>query len=120
MLFGDDFEQHCRVLTMATYRGEWPVNRLAQGEDVTTAMPVQGLYLVGDAVKPAGYLMVEGVAQSVNYALDALNSASETMQPDDARKRHVLSPPPRRNALRWLWKAPGNADRVSTQGAKLS
>ena len=35
--------------------------------------PVQGLYLVGDAVKPSGYLMVEGVAQSVNHFLDFLD-----------------------------------------------
>jgi phytoene dehydrogenase-like protein len=115
-LFGDAFEQHCRVLTMATYRGEWPVNRLAQGEDVATSMSVQGLYLVGDAVKPSGYLMVEGVAQSVNYALDALDATQETTRSDNAGKHHVLPPPPRRNALRWLWKAPGNANKVFIQG----
>src|SRR5438445_836615 len=73
MMFGETFEQHCRILTMSVYRGEWPVNRIAQGADVPSNTPVQGLYLVGDAVKPSGYLMVEGVAQSVNHFLDLLD-----------------------------------------------
>jgi len=105
MMFGKTFDTHCRILTMGTYRGEWPVNRTAQGEDAHTATETQGLYLVGDAVKPSGYLMVEGVAQSVNQFLDVLDEKS----PAQARVRHVLPPPPRRHALRWLFKAPGNA-----------
>lgn len=114
-LFGEDFEQHCRVLTMSAYRGEWPVNRLAQGADVGATTALQGLYLVGDAVKPAGYLMVEGVAQSVNQFLDLLD-ALETGQtadppgsPRTRQPRNVVSPPPRLKALRWLWEAPGNS-----------
>jgi phytoene dehydrogenase-like protein len=107
MLFGEDFDRHCRVLTMGTYRGEWPVNRIAQGEDVTPETPLRGLYLVGDAVKPAGYLMVEGVAQSVNRFLDLL----EELDRGTARRgSHTPAPPSRLNALRWLWKAPGNAN----------
>lgn len=106
-LFGEDFDKHCRVLTMGTYRGEWPVNRIAQGEDVTPETPLRGLYLVGDAVKPSGYLMVEGVAQSVNRFLDLL----EELDKDMARRgSHMPAPPSRLNALRWLWKAPGNAN----------
>src|SRR5258707_1224066 len=58
-LFGKDFEQHCHILTMSAYRGEWPVNRLAQGSDIEATTALQGLYQVGDAAKPAGYLMVE-------------------------------------------------------------
>jgi phytoene dehydrogenase-like protein len=72
-LFGPDFERECRVLTMSQYRGEWPVNRAQQGADAAPEMEVHGLYLVGDAVKPSGYLMVEGVAQSVNQLLDLLD-----------------------------------------------
>lgn len=115
MLFGENFEKHCRVLTMSAYRGEWPVNRLAQGTDIETTSSLQGLYHVGDAVKPAGYLMVEGVAQSVNQFLDLLD-ALETGQtegplgaPRIRQPRHVVSPPSRLNALRWLWEAPGNS-----------
>ncbi len=107
-LFGEMFEQHCRILTMSTYRGEWPVNRIAQGADVPSDTPVQGLYLVGDAVKPSGYLMVEGVAQSVNHFLDLLDiSENEGMQ--SIASDNVILPPSRLNALRWLWEAPGNA-----------
>ena len=76
------------------------MNRVAQGADVATETPVQGLYLVGDAVKPSGYLMVEGVAQSVNTLLDLLDKSGQS---------NVMKPPSRFNALRWLWEAPGNA-----------
>lgn len=111
-LFGAAFEQHCRVLTMSVYRGEWPVNRLVQGTDVEATTSVRGLYLVGDAVKPAGYLMVEGVAQSVNHVLDLLDTPEQNqdkMAADPRYKKNVISPPSRLRALRWLWEAPGNS-----------
>jgi hypothetical protein len=115
MLFGETFEQHCRVLTMSAYRGEWPVNRLAQGTDIQASTALVGLYQVGDAVKPAGYLMVEGVAQSVNHFLDLLDTL-ETKQTGvgsdeqhSHQARYTVSPPSRLNALRWLWQAPGNS-----------
>jgi phytoene dehydrogenase-like protein len=115
LLFGETFDQHCRVLTMSAYRGEWPVNRLVQGTDVETTTDLRGLYQVGDAVKPAGYLMVEGVAQSVNQFLDLLdtleaNPTAGTLTTSHAhQQRYVVSPPSRLNALRWLWQAPGNS-----------
>jgi phytoene dehydrogenase-like protein len=111
LLFGDTFDKHCHVLTMGTYRGEWPVNRIIQGEDMLPETVVRGLYLVGDAVKPSGYLMVEGVAQSVNHFLDLLDELDreEATTPLLRRPRNVVPPPSRLNALRWLWKAPGNS-----------
>jgi phytoene dehydrogenase-like protein len=108
MLFGETFEKHCRVLTMSVYRGEWPVNRIMQGADVAPDTSVQGLYLVGDAVKPSGYLMVEGVAQSVNQFLDLLDAIEEG-KAGPRSQRNVTPPPSRLNALRWLWEAPGNS-----------
>jgi phytoene dehydrogenase-like protein len=120
MMFGDTFDQHCRILTMSAYRGEWPVNRIAQGADVPSDTAVQGLYLVGDAVKPSGYLMVEGVAQSVNQFLDLLDLSEEhvgaqfiapnnyALASHSHRQPNIISPPSRLNALRWLWKAPVN------------
>jgi phytoene dehydrogenase-like protein len=107
MMFGESFDKHCRVLTMGTYRGEWPVNRITQGEDTVATTETRGLYLVGDAVKPSGYLMVEGVTQSVNRFLDVLDE--EDTEQRSTGEKHVLPPPPRRHALRWLLKAPGNA-----------
>jgi phytoene dehydrogenase-like protein len=112
MLFGEAFEKHCRILTMGTYRGEWPVNRMVQGKDRQPQTTLKGLYLVGDAVKPAGYLMVEGVAQSVNTFLDLLDTTENEQEKQTWRsrsKRHVIQPPSRLKAFRWLWKAPGNA-----------
>ncbi|GHO43382.1 phytoene desaturase family protein [Ktedonospora formicarum] len=114
MLFGDTFDTHCRVLTMGTYRGEWPVNRMTQGEDLTPTTSVEGLYLVGDAVKPSGYLMVEGVAQSVNHFLDLLdsldrNEATASGKRPHTRHSHMAVSYSRLNPWRWLWKAPGNA-----------
>jgi hypothetical protein len=96
---------------MSVYRGEWPVNRLVQGHDVPTTTPVQGLYLVGDAVKPAGYLMVEGVAQGVNQLLDVLDAQEGAQSTARSARRapNTIEPPPRLYALRWLWGAPGNS-----------
>lgn len=117
MLFGEAFDAHCRVLTMGTYRGEWPVNRIVQGEDAASETEVEGLYLVGDAVKPSGYLMVEGVAQSVNRFIDLLDKLDQESNVQQAfhshapSSKHVISPPSRINALRWLWKAPGNSGK---------
>jgi hypothetical protein len=112
MLFGEAFDTHCRILTMGTYRGEWPVNRLAQGSDTTTQTSIRGLYLVGDAVKPPGYLMVEGVAQSVNCLLDLLDETPKGGTADQkqemakagfiGRSQNVTMPPSRLNAIRWL------------------
>lgn len=114
MMFGETFEKHCRILTMSAYRGEWPVNRIAQGTDVTPETSVQGLYQVGDAVKPTGYLMVEGVAQSVNSFLDLLDTrdarnVARNGSRRSRRSRNVAPPPSRFNAIRWLWEAPGNS-----------
>ena len=99
---------------MSQYRGEWPVNRARQGEDVIPQTGLSGLYLVGDAVKPSGYLMVEGVAQSVNALLDTLDTpvATDTPelvaagQPAAAPKRHTPPKPSRHRAFYWLLAPP--------------
>ncbi len=101
-LFGDDFGTKITILTMSQYRGEWPVNRRAQGADVTPTTPLTGLYLVGDAVKPSGYLMVEGVAQSVNSLLDTLDGANHAIP----HSSHTPPKPPKRRAFRWLVAPP--------------
>jgi phytoene dehydrogenase-like protein len=111
-LFGDAFGTRIDILTMSQYRGEWPVNRARQGEDAIPATSLSGLYLVGDAVKPSGYLMVEGVAQSVNALLDTLDSSDAKDTPElvsagqPAPKRHTLPKPSRHRAFYWLLAPP--------------
>lgn len=107
-LFGDDFGTRVTVLTMSQYRGEWPVNRIVQGEDVSPATGLAGLYLVGDAVKPSGYLMVEGVAQSVNSLLDLLDAPAQPARPAAASHptQHTPRKPGNHRALHWLVAPP--------------
>jgi phytoene dehydrogenase-like protein len=106
-LFGEDFGTRVNILTMSQYRGEWPVNRAVQGEDVSPETDLNGLYLVGDAVKPSGYLMVEGVAQSVNALLDTLDGpTSYPPQPTRASKPHTPPKPSKARAFRWLVAPP--------------
>jgi phytoene dehydrogenase-like protein len=136
-LFGDDFGTRVQVLTMSQYRGEWPVNRVVQGEDLAPETALAGLYQVGDAVKPSGYLMVEGVAQSVNALLEGLErldrlgqmppgpvapdaEASVAPPPRPAgqtaprRARHIPRKPGRYRALHWL-VAPPPANQESSR-----
>ncbi len=106
-----------RVLTMSQYHDAWPVNRAVQGADAIPQTSVRGLYLVGDAVKPSGYLMVEGVAQSVNALMDAVDRAL----PDPTTPATHLPPkPPRRRALAWLIAppAPHPAEPVDLPAAR--
>ncbi len=124
-LFGDEFGVRVQVLTMSQYRGEWPVNRIAQGEDVPPETELAGLYLVGDAVKPSGYLMVEGVAQSVNVLLDALDridgpaagatvtggtdgvdAAGVSPSPAAPQRHYTPAKPANYRALHWLLSPP--------------
>jgi phytoene dehydrogenase-like protein len=110
-LFGERFGTQVRILTMSQYRGEWPVNRIAQGEDVSPVTDLAGLYLVGDAVKPSGYLMVEGVAQSVNVLLDVVDQldappAPTVARPMPSRPSHIPSRPGIHRALYWLVAPP--------------
>ncbi len=111
-LFGDDFGTRVRILTMSQYRDEWPVNRKPQGSDVTPRTGLAGLYLVGDAVKPSGYLMVEGVAQSVNAMLDTLDgwdardAASATPAPTANPAPTTPPKPSKLRAFYWLVAPP--------------
>lgn len=108
-LFGNDFGTKVRVLTMSQYRDEWPVNRKPQGSDVTSQADLAGLYLVGDAVKPSGYLMVEGVAQSVNALLDTLDGwdARDAASQSSAGMTRATPPKPSKlRAFHWFIAPP--------------
>jgi phytoene dehydrogenase-like protein len=68
-IFGADYDRHCRVLRSSAFRGSWPVNHVTQGNDRFSQTPIPGLVMVGDAYKPPGHMMVEGVAGSVRKVL---------------------------------------------------
>ena len=67
-IIGPDFE-YKDILSMGTFKDNWPVNRAKQGDDVDYSTPINGLYMVGDGCKPVGYSMAEGVAESVRSLL---------------------------------------------------
>ncbi len=64
-----DFDDHCEVLLVQSYKGEWPVNRAASGAHLECDGPIKGLFYVGDAVKSEGFMETEGVAAGVKEAL---------------------------------------------------
>ncbi len=131
-IVGPRFDEECQVLTISQYRGEWPVNRAQQGADFSPEVGVRGLYLVGDAIKPSGYLMVEGVAQSVNQVLDLLDEldhgtalqnrplepVSTGSTPPVLRTSNIPPKPRAVRALYWLIAPPPPAkqERLKAQG----
>jgi phytoene dehydrogenase-like protein len=71
-VFGSDFDRHCRIARASAFRGKWPVNHIIQGQDAEDQEPIPGLLMVGDAYKPSGHIMVEGVAASVSRLSETL------------------------------------------------
>ena len=67
-----DFDRYCEILMVQTYRNGWPVNRSASGHYIDPQSPVEGLYYVGDSIKPCGWMETEGVATGVEIALDKI------------------------------------------------
>ncbi len=72
-----DFRKRCRVLAVQTYRGEWPVNHAPSGTHIPPETPAGGLYLVGDGVKPRGWMETDGIAMGVRGMLEHLSRALE-------------------------------------------
>jgi len=68
-----DFDDHCKVLLVQSYKEEWPVNRAASGTSLGCTGPIKGLFYVGDAVKPEGLMETEGVAGGVTEVLKKIN-----------------------------------------------
>ncbi|MFQ5815995.1 MAG: phytoene desaturase family protein [Candidatus Hydrothermarchaeaceae archaeon] len=64
-----DFDDHCEVLMVQSYKGEWPVNRAPSGTHLECTGPIKGLFYVGDAVKPEGFMETEGIAAGVGEVL---------------------------------------------------
>jgi len=57
-----------KLLLRRNFCGEWPVTRSWQGYDVTQKTPVENLYNVGDGVKPSGWIVGSGSAESARIA----------------------------------------------------
>ncbi len=53
-----------QLLLRRNFCGEWPCTRSWQGYDVEQKTPVENLYNVGDGVKPEGWIVGAGAAQS--------------------------------------------------------
>ncbi len=63
-LFGTDFED-CEVLGSSNFPARFPVNWASQGYDLKEQVFAgEGVWMVGDGLKPSGLMMVEGVAAS--------------------------------------------------------
>jgi phytoene dehydrogenase-like protein len=75
-VFGTEFDRHCRVVRASGFRRAWPVNHVIQGNDPDIRQPIPGLVMVGDGYKPAGHIMVEGVAASVRRVTPLLAGAA--------------------------------------------
>jgi phytoene dehydrogenase-like protein len=65
-IFATDFDRHCRIVRTSAFRSRWPVNQARQGCDLVNQEPLPGLLMVGDAYKPTGHIMAEGVAAGVS------------------------------------------------------
>lgn len=75
-VFGDKFDA-CSVLGCANFNQDWPVNWAVQGLDERTQpMAHNGIWMVGDGFKPAGYMMVEGVAKNAEEVVSAILGSS--------------------------------------------
>jgi phytoene dehydrogenase-like protein len=68
-LFGDAFDD-CDVIGASQFPARFPVNWATQGHDLR-AQPYAdfGLWMVGDAIKPPGHMMVEGVAAGTEQVI---------------------------------------------------
>ena len=60
------------MVRASAFRGRWPVNQARQGFDLPDQEPLPGLLMVGDAYKPTGQMMVEGVAGGVRRIVPRL------------------------------------------------
>jgi phytoene dehydrogenase-like protein len=70
-----DFDDNCEVLMVQSYRDHWPVNRVTSGTHLSPETEINGLYNVGDGIKPIGYMETEGVAAGVEKMLEKFNKA---------------------------------------------
>lgn len=61
-----------RLLQTATYRGAWPVYRSWPGTDPQERLPLAGLALVGDSVKPRGWPGLGASAEGARLVVEEI------------------------------------------------
>lgn len=72
-----EFKRRCRVIAVQTYSGEWPVNHAPSGSHLPPNTPAGGFYIVGDGIKPEGWMETEGIAMGVKLMLEHLSRARD-------------------------------------------
>lgn len=65
-----------RLLQTATYRGAWPVYRSWPGTDPQNRLPMRGLALVGDSVKPEGWPGIGASAEGARLVVEEILAGS--------------------------------------------
>jgi phytoene desaturase len=68
------FDERCRLLSKTCYRGKWPGYRTHPGSPFPTRTPIKGLFNVGDACAPRGYVGSIGAAYSAQSASEDILS----------------------------------------------
>jgi len=106
-IFGADALSQCRIVRTSAFRNRWPVNQARQGFDLREQEPLPGLIMVGDAYKPSGHMMAEGVAAGVRNVAPRLAEAyaqpSRSGQTSQRGRRALQISRPRR--MTWTWNA---------------
>ncbi|MDY6774597.1 MAG: NAD(P)/FAD-dependent oxidoreductase [Halobacteria archaeon] len=64
------------ILLSQGYKGDWPVNRVANGYKAGNDTPLDGVYVVGDAAKGKGGIEVEGIAMGVNDVVEEITATT--------------------------------------------
>lgn len=63
-------EECGKVLMVQVFRKNWPLLWATCGHDLPQKTPVENLYLVGDAAKPPGLTMAEGVVEGARLVVE--------------------------------------------------
>lgn len=90
-LFGPDFDD-CVVVGCSQFNQNFPVNWAVQGSDVRCQpFSDQGVWLVGDGAKPAGLMMVEGVAASAECVSHQILGLSNPSPWVPSKKQEIIT-----------------------------
>jgi phytoene dehydrogenase-like protein len=63
-------EKQGQILVVQVFRKNWPLLWATCGHDLPQKTPVENLYIVGDAAKPTGCTMAEGVVEGARLVVE--------------------------------------------------